>query len=195
MIPTSRVFLVFAFMMATITSAAVGQNTSPEVNAEIQRLQEILKSTPAKQGSDFAGVHATIGESLSAAKRASDRGDLYLALEKLGEATDLLRGLEATKNDAGVVKGGLPAFESLWGKASLELTALDKQARSQDWSGRAAAIRALAEAAQGRAIPLLDGGRGFATSTKPEDGLFYVGQAKGEAEFAKFCASLKVRTD
>jgi hypothetical protein len=52
----------------------------------------------------------------------------------------------------------------------------------------------LSERAQGRAIPLLEGGRGFATATGPKDGLFYVGQAEGEAAFAKFCASLNLGT-
>jgi hypothetical protein len=49
----------------------------------------------------------------------------------------------------------------------------------------------LSETAQGRAVPLLEGGLGFATATAPKDGLFYLGQAEGEADFAKFCASLK----
>jgi hypothetical protein len=38
----------------------------------------------------------------------------------------------------------------------------------------------LSETAQGQSIPLLEGGRGFASSTKPTDGLFYIGEAQGE---------------
>jgi hypothetical protein len=38
--------------------------------------------------------------------------------------------------------------------------------------------------------PLVAGSRGFAETGSPADGLFYLGQAQGEGEFAKFCASL-----
>jgi hypothetical protein len=39
----------------------------------------------------------------------------------------------------------------------------------------------------------LEGGRGFAVSTAPEDGLFYLGEARAQAEFAEFCAGLHAR--
>jgi hypothetical protein len=39
-------------------------------------------------------------------------------------------------------------------------------------------------------MPLLDGGRGFAVSTKPQDGLLYMGEAQGESAFAAFVATL-----
>jgi hypothetical protein len=91
-----------------------------------------------------------------------------------------------------VVKGGLPAFESQWGQASLKLAAVDQEAQAREWTHSTVAIRALAEAAQGRSVPLLEGARGFATATVPTDGLFYLGEAQGEADFARFCANLTV---
>jgi hypothetical protein len=42
---------------------------------------------------------------------------------------------------------------------------------------------------------LLEGGRGFATAMAPKDGLPYLGQAQGEADFAKFCATLNIATN
>ena len=81
-----------------------------------------------------------------------------------------------------------------WNKANLALTELDRDALERDWKGHPAAVRALSEAAQGRSLPLLEGGRGFATATAPKDGLFYLGQAPGESEFARFCASLSLST-
>jgi hypothetical protein len=36
----------------------------------------------------------------------------------------------------------------------------------------------------------LEGARGFATATGPKDGLFYLGEAAGQAEFSRFCAGL-----
>jgi hypothetical protein len=94
-----------------------------------------------------------------------------------------------------VEKGGLPAFQSQWGKVSLRLTALDQEAHTRQWMHTPMAIQALAEAAQGKAIPLLEGGQGFAVATGPKDGLMYVGEAEGEANFATFCSGLKFTWD
>jgi len=55
-----------------------------------------------------------------------------------------------------------------------------------------AAIRALAEAAEGRTGPLLDGARGFAVSAKPGDGLFYLGEVRGQMQFAQFSARVEM---
>jgi hypothetical protein len=186
---------VLSLIFALLPGFASGQDAAIQVRTDIQRLQQTLNENPAAPDSEFASLNSTTADLLHAATQAIDHQQLYLALEKLAQATDLLHGLKSAKDNAEVLKAGLPAFESRWGKASLELTALDKQAREREWSGIPAAVRALSESAQGKAIPLLEAGRGFATSTKPQDGLFYLGQAKGEAEFAKFCASLKVASD
>jgi len=75
----------------------------------------------------------------------------------------------------------------------VQLTALDKSARQKDWSHISAGVRAISEAAQGRTLPLLEGGRGFASATKPRDGLFYMGEAQGEADFATFVSRLSLQ--
>jgi hypothetical protein len=193
---TTRLLVSTAALVVVLCSfPAFGQDASSQIRSDIQRLQQLLKENPAAPDSDFASLNSSIEQSLAAATYAVNHNQLYLALEKVAEATELLGGLRTAKNNADVLKKGLPAFESEWGKASLQLTAMDQEARQRQWKGNPAALRALAEAAQGRAIPLLDGGRGFATSTKPQDGLFYVGQAQGEADFAKFCASLNLSTE
>ena len=162
---------------------------SSQIKAEIARLEQSLKDKPISDP-DLKNVAPMISDALKSAQAAADAGQLYLSLEKLGQAEDLLQGARSAANRAEVEKTGLPAFESRWAKASLHLTATDKDAHAHEWTDSALAVRALAEEAQGRAIPLLEGGRGFATATSPKDGLFYVGQAEGEADFSTFCASL-----
>ena len=73
---------------------------------------------------------------------------------------------------------------------SLSLTAIDRQARERDWNDARAAIRALSETARSMTVPLLEGARGFAVSMQPKDGLFNLGEAQGQAEFAAFCTTL-----
>ena len=129
-------------------------------------------------------------EAVNAASEALDSGNLYLALERLLQAEDLFQGARAVVDKTDSVKSSFPAFEAEWEKASQNLKALNGEARKKDWRSAPLVVRALSETAEGASIPLLEGGRGFASSTKPTDGLFYIGQAQGEAVFAKFTSSL-----
>src|SRR5581483_10950414 len=126
------------------------------------------------------------------AAEAHSAGRFYLSLEKLGQGEDLLEGARAGVDKAHLAKSDFAAFDSEWGAASLRLTALDKEAHQRQWDGVPLVVRALSEAAQGKAIPLLEGSRGFAAANGPKDGLLYMGEADGEATFSKFCASLNL---
>ena len=170
---------------------ATAKDAASQIKAEIARLQLLMKDQPIVD-KDFAEVPNMVNATLTAATDAANAGQVYLALEKLGQAEDLLYGVRRAALKAEVEKVGYPAFESQWKAVSLCLTALDKEAHAKQWDRTALAVRALAEAAQGRAVPLLEGGQGFAVATGPKDGLFYVGQAEGEADFATFCGTLNL---
>ena len=191
--PAAKFCLLLAVSALTAFSirSLMAQDAESQVKREVERLQRSLKEKPITDP-DFAPVNNMAADGLKSAAEALNKGQLYVSLERLNSASSLLQGARTGEEKADAVKSGLPAFDTEWGKASLQLTSLDQNARQRDWSKSPLAIRALAEAAQGRSIPLLDGSRGFATSTKPKDGLFYMGQAQSEAEFAKFCASLQV---
>jgi len=178
---------------AVFAVSAKAQDASATIKAEIERLQQSLKDRPVAD-KDFGEIASSANSTLKAAADAQNAGRLYLSLEKLGQGEDLLEAARAGVDKASLVKGGLPAFESEWGAASLRLTALDHEAHAHSWENRPLGLRALAESAQGKAIPLLDGSRGFATANGPQDGLLYMGQAEGEAAFAKFCASLNLNS-
>jgi len=169
--------------------AATSQDMASKIQNEIERLQTALKEKPVTDP-NYAEVGSMVDAALQASARASDARRFYSSLENLGQAEGLVGGVRAIVDKTPLLKGGLPAFESEWGAASLRLTRFDKQAHGRKWESTPVAIRALSEAAQGKAIPLLDGARGFATAKEPSDGLFYMGEAEGQAEFAQFCATL-----
>jgi hypothetical protein len=179
-------------MLWIFASPAFPQTASvSEIKKEITRLQTDLKELriPTK---DFESLVSMAGDALKGAQAALDAGQLYLSVAKIGEADSLLRGVRSVDEAAEAEKNSLPGFEKKWNEVSLRLTALDKEAHLQNWNRAPLAVRALAEAAQGQSIPLLEGGRGFASATSPMEGLFYVGLAEGDVDFAKFCASLNL---
>jgi hypothetical protein len=176
-------------LLGALILPARGQDTAVPINVEINRLRQSVKGKPVTDPG-FAPVASMAADSLQSASESLAAGRLYLGLEQMGLGVDLLRGAQAGADKDEVVKGGLAAFEAKWGRANLVLTELDQKAQSRDWKSFPVVIRALSETAQGRSLPLLEGGRGFATATTPKDGLLYIGEGQGEAEFAKFCATL-----
>jgi len=175
--------------VAVLTLFAADPNPTSWVAAEIRRIEQASKQTSPPDPAT-ADIASSAQASLKAAEEALHSGRFYLALERLAQATDLFEGVQeiAAKTDS--VQSGMPAFEAEWAGASQELATLSRQVQAAKWSRSPAAVHALSEASLGRSVPLLDGGRGFAIATGPHDGLFYVGEARGEARFANFCASL-----
>ncbi len=184
-------FFLALTIFGALPALISGQDPNPQIKAEIERLQHSLKEKPVSDA-DFASVNSMVDDALKGAIEALNSGKLYLGLEKLLQAEDLLQGARILEEKSEAVKSGFPAFESEWEKASKNLAALDQEARQRNWTRAPVALQALSESAQGKSIPLLEGSRGFATSTKPRDGLFYMGQAQGNAAFAKFTSTVSL---
>ncbi|HEV7674746.1 MAG TPA: hypothetical protein VGQ12_09460 [Candidatus Angelobacter sp.] len=183
--------LSFSALLFLANIDASAQDATAQTKAEIRRLQQSLKEKPIAN-SDLADLAKGIEKGLNDADFARSGGRLYLSLENLGQAEDYFHAVRTVEAKADAIKDNLPAFEAEWGKASLEYATLDKHARQRNWDRFPAAVRALSEAAQGRTIPLLEGSRGFATATKPQDGLAYMGEAKGEAAYGTFLYGLDI---
>jgi hypothetical protein len=189
----AAIFLLVSALTASAQAApsqdVFSKDVSTQIKAEIERLQQSLKDKPIANA-DMPEFGSMIAGPLKDASAALAAGHLYLSLEMLGRAEDLLQAGRFIQEKSDAIKDSMPAFEAEWGKASVQLTALSKAARERDWTHTTAALRAISEAAQGRTLPLLEGGRGFASATKPKDGLLYLGEAQGQAAFAAFVAKL-----
>jgi hypothetical protein len=165
---------------ATLLLSVVLASADAPVRAEIERLRHELEAKPIT----MEGLAGTAKEGLDASIAALDAGRLYSSLEALRRAEGLIYGAWYATEKEAAVASGLPAFEKEWAEASRALKPGAPGSRSL------AAVRALAETSEARIEPLLEGARGFAVATGPKDGLFYIGQAQGEAAFARLCASL-----
>src|SRR5262245_23005225 len=185
-------FVAFVLPLAAL-AAAPDSSDAPDaatrIRREIDRLGQSLKDRPIL-GEDQAELVGAATVALQRSAQALDAHRLYLALENLGQASDFIAGARVAAEQAETVASGRPAFESLWEETSRELAA-NQPGHGGNWSQTRAAVRALSEVAACRVQPLLEGARGFAVATQPSDGLLYLGQARGESEFAAFCASLE----
>jgi hypothetical protein len=178
-------FLAGILALGISALPAAGQDAPSQVQAEIERLQRTVSGKPAADP-DWKEAKPSLSGSLSRALEALHAGRLYSSLEELKEARTSLRALEATKESA--PKSGLPGFESAWKKTSLELAG--PAGKAPAWTNAPAAIRALAETAQGQTTILLMASRSYAGATSPGAGFYYLGEAKAAAESAAFYATL-----
>src|ERR1700687_1472614 len=149
-------FLLALILLGALPPLISAQDPTLQIKAEIERLQHSLKEKPVSDP-DFASVNSMVDDALKGAVEALDSGKLYLSLEKLLQAEDLLQGARVIEEKSEAVKSGFPAFEAEWEKASKNLAALDQEARQRNWSRASVALRALSESAQGKSIPLLEG--------------------------------------
>jgi len=168
---------------------AAGQDAASQIRAEAERLQQSLKDKPISPA-DNPNASKMIGDALNELIQMQAAGKLYISLERLSQVTDYLRGIRAVADKAEAVKPGLPAYETEWEKVSSSVADIDRQARGNNWDDSRMVIQAMSEAAQSMTMPLLEGARGFAVSTGPKEGLFNLGEAQGQADFAAFCTRL-----
>jgi hypothetical protein len=181
-----------AVCLAVLALPAAAQDGAARIQTEIRRVQQSLKDRPISDPR-FPDMNANSEQGLKAAGEALSAGRTFLGLERMGQTTGTLQGVRwmIDRTDA-VSRGAMAAFETEWGKASANLAAIDQEVGRKSWAGAPLAVRALSETARVRTTPLMEGSRGFALATGPGDGLFYIGQALAEAEFAQFCAKLNL---
>jgi hypothetical protein len=170
-------------------STADGTDPASRVRSEIGSLRRSLEEKPIT-GAGAEGLSSAVSGALDASSSALDAGRLYVSLEALRRAEGLVHGARFASEKEPTAGTGLPAFETEWAETSGQLDAGRRGGDNPRWTRSRAAIRALAETSEARIGPLLEGARGFAVATGPKDGLFYMGQARGEAKFAVLCASL-----
>jgi hypothetical protein len=170
-------------------SREAGVDAAAKIRADTERLQRAAKDDTAA-GPSWKSVRPDFERSLARAQQALRAGRLWLSLEELGQARNLFCVFE---NRPRRPEEGLASFESAWKRTGVELVAFDNKARERVWTKALVAIRAMSEASQGKAMPLLEASRPYAYEMgEVESGFYYLGAAREAAEFATFCHSLEL---
>jgi len=176
--------IVGAFLL---TCSAIFAQQSPDaaltIQAEAQRLQKIASQHPADDP-EWKDLQPRLQILLGRSDQGVRTGKLYAALEDLVKAHVYIEALVVSQ-----VPGedlGSTAFEDAWKRATLQLTALDRDSKSRKWNAKPIVQQALAESTQGQSLILAEASRAYATVTDTHAGYFYIGEARGNTSASSF---------
>jgi hypothetical protein len=174
----SALFFLFALPLA-------GQDAESLIKAQVDRVDQLLRQEPDA----LPNFAANSNELVKRVREALAEHRVFQSLENLAQLLTFVRGARSGSEVSGA-DSGLAGFEPHWTNVNRDLTVLVQQVRNKNWKHQQEGLRALVESALGSVGPLMAGSQGFAASGSPADGRFYLGQAQGQVEFAKFCATL-----
>ena len=97
---------VMLIAVSALSLPAVAKDSATsQIKAEIARLEQSIKDQPVTDKA-LAPLTVMAEDSLKGAAAAINSGKVYLALEKLGQAQDLLQGARTAADKTAVEKGG-----------------------------------------------------------------------------------------
>ena len=146
----------------------------------------------AAAGGDAKERAAQSAAILESAKRSLSSGRFLAALEDLGRVRVRLSASAEASSHSGKTRDD---FEAFWTGARAGLAETDRKSPASAASALPAAVEALAQAAEGQTMILADASRAYERVTGPQAGFYYLGEARGDADWAAFCRSLEVRRE
>jgi len=196
--PASAAALCLALGLAALSASGhPGEGSKPPapadpLAAEIARWSSYLATHQAPKGDVFwPQIQAATTPVLTAAEKALADGRRLLALQRLAAARTNLSATVYVSEHTGPESRDEAAFVAEWERLGRELQAdLGATAPGAFERVRPAAVRAMAEAAAPQIRAFYDAGLEMGKSIEPGEGLFYLGSARAQREFAAFCRTL-----
>jgi hypothetical protein len=132
----------------------------------------------------------TYARAFSRVERARQSGHIFLSLFLLHPSAATLPAIEYQKAKADVEKGGLEALEREWRRLGGALAEKERRLTAAPARRLPLAVQAMLERALTQVQPHYQSGRLYGQQTTIDAGLFYMGRAKAQLEFALFCRGL-----
>ncbi|HLJ47371.1 MAG TPA: hypothetical protein VKU01_15245 [Bryobacteraceae bacterium] len=184
--------LAVALSFATDLAAQNGSDeTRDRVLGKVDEIERALREHPFNTA-DFPNFPKTAGTLIESIRDLTRRGYLYPGLEKIGQLITVAHATRYAEERSAELGPGFPPFDAEWTKVNQRVVKAEQELGATNWTHRAPAQRALIETARSRMGQFLSAGRGFAVHDDTFSGLFWLGQAEGQAEFARFCSSLNL---
>jgi len=182
-----------ALLIVLITPVALAQSpperpgdrTGASIAAEATRLKGVLTSLklPDADSETYAGAFSRV-------EGARQSGHVFLSLFLLHPSAATLPAIEYQKARADVEKGGLEALEREWRRLGGELAEKERRLTASPARRSPLVVQAMLERALTQVQPHYQSGRLYSEQWTVEAGLFYLGRAKAQLEFALFCSGL-----
>lgn len=158
--------------------------------AEIERCSAILKKSPAADEIS-ADVKKNGEPALDRARQALRDGRRLLALQRVGSARMGIEAAEYLQSRPPGQRKDVALFEAEWKRVGKALKPeLDGSAATRFENVRPAAVRALAESTIAQVRGYYEASLDYGRSTMPDSGLFYLGTAQAQRDFAAFCRNV-----
>src|SRR5262245_48609469 len=188
-------FVSIILSSVLITFDALAQSPSPRtvdkagvsITAEAVRLKGILGALklPAADNEFYTAQFSRI-------ERANQAGHVFLSLFLLHQLAATLPAFEYQKANTDVEKAGLEGLEREWRRLGGELADKERRLAAAPARRLPMAAQAVIERSLTQVRPHYQSGRLYGQQWTVADGLFYMGRAKAQLEFALFCHGLDV---
>jgi len=188
-----KIFVSTALLIIIVTPGALAQSpperpgdrTGASIAAEAARLKGVLATLklPDADSETYAGHFSRV-------ERARQSGYDFLSLFLLHPSAVTLPAIEYQKAKADVEKGGLEALEREWRRLGGELAEKERRLTAAPARRAPLAVQAMLERALTQVQPHYQSGRLYGQQTTIDAGLFYLGRAKAQLDFALFCRGL-----
>jgi hypothetical protein len=175
-------------LLLCLPTGGYAQHANKQISGAASRLEKVLASRDVSAAQPARQCLSDI----AVAKSTRSSGYLYLSLYRLRPCLLELETQRYLKTKAGIEKAGLVAFEEEWRRLGTELDEREKlldRGRSQR---SAALILALVESAKIQIRPYYRSGRLYGLNTTIPDGLYYLGLAPANLDFALLCQQLQI---
>ena len=183
--------VLLAIAAATLASAvpAARPSSSDPIAAEVARWSTFLKNNSSKDEM-WTQVKEAVTPVLARAEDALRKGRRLLALQRLAAAQANLAA-SAYLSERPPAQHADRGFEAEWQRMGNVLRADLRTPPATALQGvQPAAVRAMGEAALPQVRIFYDASLEYGRNTMPDAGLFYIGSAQAQRDFAAFCRSI-----
>jgi hypothetical protein len=139
---------------------------------------------------DFKDQREQVLRALTDVEAAARDGQSYLALYRLQSLWTNIQPSEYARSRAAVTKEGLPGFERAWRRLAPELKTMDAAIDQSMHARLPQAIRGLIEISRTKSRAYYESSRPFGEDTGIRWGLYYMGVANAQLDFALLCLKL-----
>jgi hypothetical protein len=178
--------IAFLALLFLCQSLCVAQTAAAQITAENAHLKQALP-TLGLSATDTAAY----AQQLKLIDTATQSGNLFQGMYYLQRARVELMTFEYVQSKADVEKQGTAAFENEWRRVGQELAMKERLLATKTNLSLPAAVKAMVESSLTQVQPYYQSSRLYGRNTTIGDGLYYLGVAPANLDFALFCQQLK----